>query len=169
MCELVLKEWVFVDKKLKVRAIRSKNSQIAGMENLNSTSNTTSILLFRSCAFHVQCSKNQPCRKLVRSVALSCMMRTIWPTRPFCRTHNMFIDKWHKSYRAQTREYGTYIFCSQSYSARRPRQPVLSQYKKKLIFFVTAPTYYFNSQFWCFHWGQMTINGRFHYAWSIQC
>jgi len=48
----------------------------------------------------------------------------------FCHTRNIFIDKWHKSYRAQTGKYGMHMFCCQSYSARRLRQPVLSQHDK---------------------------------------
>ena len=87
---------------------------------------------------------------------------------PFHRTRNIFIDKWQKPYRTQTRKNGIRMFCCQSYSARSFRHPVCLN-TKNLIFFFSGPTYYFNSQVWRFQWVLMTLNEGFHYVWSIQC
>jgi hypothetical protein len=110
--------------------MRSEKSQIAVMENLNSTENTSSILLFRSYAVYVQCSKNQPCRKMISSVALSCMMRTIWPTRLFA-AHTTYLSI-SGTNRIEHRQVNMAYICSavKSCSTRRLRQPVLSQYEK---------------------------------------
>ena len=110
--------------------MRLEKSQISGMENLNSTQNTSSILLFRSYAFYVQCSKNQPCRKLISLVALSFMMRTIWPTRLFA-AHTTYLSI-SGTNPIEHRQVNMAYICSavKSYIARMLRQPVLSQYEK---------------------------------------